>query len=81
MRTTSVKKMGLVFAILAMVMIQTVKADMMFYYSAAILPSIVASNSAENPCLDPIVHNGTTYGCVTSPHTGKVWLVRNLGAA
>jgi len=28
-----------------------------------------------------ITHNGTTYGFVTSPHTGKVWLDRNLGAA
>ena len=28
-----------------------------------------------------ITHNGTTYGTVTSPFTGKVWLARNLGAA
>ena len=28
-----------------------------------------------------IIHNGTTYGTVTSPYTGKVWLDRNLGAA
>jgi len=28
-----------------------------------------------------IVHNGTTYGFVTSPFTDKVWLDRNLGAA
>jgi len=28
-----------------------------------------------------ITHNGTTYGFVTSPHTGKVWLDKNLGAA
>lgn len=28
-----------------------------------------------------IVHNGTPYGTVTSPYTGKVWLDRNLGAA
>jgi hypothetical protein len=25
-------------------------------------------------------HNGTVYGVVTSPYTGKVWLDRNLGA-
>ena len=30
---------------------------------------------------DNIVHNGTTYGTVTSPFTGKVWLDRNLGAS
>ena len=30
---------------------------------------------------DSIVHNGTTYGTVTSPFTGKVWLDRNLGAS
>jgi len=28
-----------------------------------------------------ITHNGTSYGIVTSPYTGKVWLDRNLGAA
>jgi len=28
-----------------------------------------------------ITHNGTTYGFVTSSHTGKIWLDRNLGAA
>ena len=27
-----------------------------------------------------IIHNGTLYGEVTSPYTGKVWLDRNLGA-
>jgi len=27
-----------------------------------------------------ITHNGTTYGAVKSPYTGKVWLDRNLGA-
>ena len=28
-----------------------------------------------------ITHNGTTYGAVRSPYTGKIWLDRNLGAA
>ncbi len=28
-----------------------------------------------------VTHNGTTYGFVTSPLTGKVWLDKNLGAA
>lgn len=28
-----------------------------------------------------IMHNGTSYGFVTSPYTGKIWLDRNLGAA
>lgn len=27
-----------------------------------------------------VIHNDLTYGVVTSPHTGKVWLDRNLGA-
>ena len=31
--------------------------------------------------LNTITHNGTTYGIVTSPYTGKVWLDRNLGAS
>ena len=30
---------------------------------------------------DSITHNGTTYGKVTSPYTGRVWLDRNLGAS
>jgi hypothetical protein len=30
---------------------------------------------------DSVTHNGITYGTVTSPHTGKVWLDRNLGAS
>lgn len=30
---------------------------------------------------DGITHNGTSYGTVTSPYTGRVWLDRNLGAA
>ncbi len=81
MHITLVKKIGLVSVTLAMVMIQTAKADMLFYYSAAILPSIMASNPAVDPCPDPISYNSTTYGCVTSPYTTKVWLDRNLGAA
>ena len=28
-----------------------------------------------------ITHNGTPYGAVVSPYTGKVWLDRNLGAS
>ena len=28
-----------------------------------------------------IYHNTTTYGTVTSPYTGKIWLDRNLGAS
>ena len=30
---------------------------------------------------ETIVHNGVTYGTITSPVTGKVWLDRNLGAS
>jgi len=30
---------------------------------------------------ETIVHNGITYGTVTSPYTGRVWLDRNLGAS
>ena len=28
-----------------------------------------------------VTHNGTIYGTVTSPYTGKIWLDRNLGAS
>jgi len=30
---------------------------------------------------ETITHNGVTYGTVTSPYTGRVWLDRNLGAS
>lgn len=30
---------------------------------------------------ETITHNGVIYGTVTSPHTGRVWLDRNLGAS
>jgi uncharacterized protein (TIGR02145 family) len=38
------------------------------------------SNTANSIALT-ITHNGTTYGTVISPYTGKTWLDRNLGAA
>jgi len=34
-----------------------------------------------SPSPSTITHHGVTYGTVTSPHTGKVWLDRNLGAS
>jgi len=45
--------------------------------------SRAAGNSVR--CIEKIkpteyLHNGTAYGEVTSPHTGRVWLDRNLGA-
>jgi len=39
------------------------------------------NNTSGTPTPTTITHNGTTYGFVTSPFTGKVWLDRNLGAA
>lgn len=45
------------------------------------------SNSTEDTAVstDPtsatITHNGISYDTVTSPHTGKIWLDRNLGAS
>lgn len=30
---------------------------------------------------DTIIHNGTTYGTLTSPVSGRIWLDRNLGAS
>ncbi len=33
------------------------------------------------PNTGEITHNGVTYGTVTSPYTGRVWLDRNLGAS
>jgi len=41
----------------------------------------VTTNQATTTVATSITHNGTTYGFVTSPYTGKVWLDRNLGAA
>jgi uncharacterized protein (TIGR02145 family) len=45
----------------------------------------VTTTSNRKPSYTPssngtITHNGTTYGTVKSPYTGKVWLDRNLGA-
>lgn len=39
----------------------------------------VDQNTSTEPTT--ITHNGTTYGMITSPNTGKVWLDKNLGAA
>ncbi len=41
---------------------------------------IVPCSADNNMVLPIIIHQGTTYGMVTSPHTGRVWLDRNLGA-
>ena len=41
-----------------------------------VMVMLLGSLSAET-----IVHNGVTYGTVTSPYTGRVWLDRNLGAS
>jgi hypothetical protein len=38
-----------------------------------------ATNTATNTAIS-VAHNGFTYGFVTSPTTGRVWLDRNLGA-
>ncbi len=38
-----IRKIGLTFAMANMILIPAVKADILFYYSAAILPSIIAS--------------------------------------
>ncbi len=35
----------------------------------------------DDPCTNPISHNGTEYGCITSPYTTRVWLDRNIGAS
>jgi len=46
---------------------------------SAKLPS---SNAIGTPSAPEIItHNGVTYETVTSPHTGRVWLDRNLGAS
>jgi len=48
-----------------------------------IITNFILSDEAApvSPDVQDITHNGTTYGFVTSPYTGKVWLDRNLGAA
>ncbi|HIP19686.1 MAG TPA: hypothetical protein EYG70_01015 [Sulfurimonas sp.] len=43
--------------------------------------STAPDTNTTTPEATSITHNGTTYGFVTSPHTGKVWLDKNLGAA
>jgi len=39
------------------------------------------NDSGSNGTDGTISHNGTTYGTVKSPYTGKIWLDRHLGAA
>ena len=48
MYLSSIKKIGLTFVVFNIVMIQTVMADTLFYYSAAVLPSIVANKPVAN---------------------------------
>jgi len=36
---------------------------------------------SKTPNNETITHNGTTYGTVKSPYTGKIWLDRHLGAS
>jgi len=38
------------------------------------------TNEPAKPTQNSIIHNGTLYGTVVSPFTGRVWLDRNLGA-
>ncbi len=42
---STIKKLSLSFAVFNLLMIQSLMADMMFYYSAAILPSIISSQN------------------------------------
>jgi uncharacterized protein (TIGR02145 family) len=50
-----------------------------FFVATTLLsPSLFAK---EPTPANAVTHNGTTYGTVTSPYTGKVWLDRNLGAS
>ena len=57
-------------------------ADMGDTTSKAFLPAIITYLLSDDVVTTgTITHNGTTYGTVTSPYTGKVWLDRNLGAS
>jgi len=38
------------------------------------------TNEPAKPTQNSMIHNGTRYGTVVSPKTGRVWLDRNLGA-
>ena len=38
-------------------------------------------NNTTEEIVFSVTHNGTIYGIVSSPYTGKIWLDRNLGAA
>jgi hypothetical protein len=43
--------------------------------------NLTDNGGSSSPSNGTITHNGVTYGTVTSPHTGRVWLDRNLGAS
>ena len=55
--------------------------DQTITYTATDSAGNVAKAVRTVSVVNPIVHNGTNYGTVTSPYTGKVWLDRNLGAS
>ncbi len=48
----SIKKIGLTFAILNIFLMQAVMADIIFYYSAAVLPSIIANKPVADAGVD-----------------------------
>ncbi len=48
---STIKKLSLTFMVFNLFMIQSLIADMMFYYSAAILPSIVSSKQQADPVI------------------------------
>ena len=50
-------------------------------YIGSILASVLVFVGCSGEGSSTLTHNGTTYGSVVSPYTGKVWLDRNLGAS
>lgn len=58
-----IKKISLTFIIFNVFMFQSVMADMLFYYSAAVLPSIISTQKANN--IVPVADAGVEQGVPT----------------
>ena len=72
---------GSIVAMLILLSSGTLKADPLTPTELHATLGIVTSFILSDDTNKSVSHNGVTYGTVTSPYTGEVWLDRNLGAS
>ena len=53
----TIKKTTLAFMVFNIFMVQSVMGDILFYYTAAVLPSIISSNKTLDDFKDVVPHN------------------------